>query len=59
MVALVGAGVYGSVAEVRRAIDFGETRTVPSRASRTYARLYEAYRGLAPALAPFYGIRKS
>jgi len=59
MVALVGAGVYGSVAEARGAIDFGETRTMPSKAAKTYARLYEAYRGLAPALAPFYGGGKS
>jgi len=59
MVALVGAGVYGSMAEARGAIDFGETRTMPSKAAKTYARLYEAYRGLAPALAPFYGGGKS
>jgi L-fuculokinase len=57
MVALVGAGVYGSVDEARRAIDFGETRTLPSDAAKPYARLYAAYRGLAPALAPFYAAR--
>jgi sugar (pentulose or hexulose) kinase len=55
MVALVGAGVYKSIDEARRAIDFGETRTRPSKNAKAYAALYEKWRGLAPALAPFYG----
>ncbi|MGB2975611.1 MAG: FGGY-family carbohydrate kinase, partial [Phycisphaerae bacterium] len=59
MVALVGAGVYGSVDEVRRRMDFGETRFEPSDAAGLYADLYEAYRGLAPALSPFYQRDKS
>jgi len=55
MVALVGGGVYTSIGEARRAIDFGETRIAPNRAAaKQYARLYAAHRKLAPALAPFY-----
>jgi len=54
IVALVGAGVYRSIAEARDAIDFGETRIEPSAAASAYARLYSAYRPLAPVLAPFY-----
>lgn len=58
MVALVGGGVYGSIDEARRAIDFGETVTEPSKkAVARYANLYGAYRRLAPALAPFYRAR--
>jgi L-fuculokinase len=54
IVALVGAGVYGSIEEARAAIDFGETRIEPSGDAATYADLYAAWKGLAPALAPFY-----
>ncbi len=54
IVALVGAGVYASIDEARDEIDFGETRVEPSRVASAYAGLYEAYKGLAPALAPFY-----
>jgi L-fuculokinase len=54
IVALVGAGVYASIDEARDEIDFGETRVEPSRAASAYAGLYEVYKGLAPALAPFY-----
>jgi len=55
MVALVGGGVYASIAQARRAIDFGETRITPNRAAtKQYARLYAAHKRLAPALAPFY-----
>jgi len=55
MVALVGAGVYRSVAQARREIDFGETRLRPAKDRHDrYGRLYRAYRKLAPALAPFY-----
>lgn len=54
MVALVGAGIYGSADEARGGIDFGETRIDPSDDRSAYADLYEAWRGLAPALAPFY-----
>ena len=54
MAALVGAGVYASFDEARHAIDFGETLTEPSPASAHYEPLYQAYRALAPALAPFY-----
>jgi L-fuculokinase len=57
MVALVGAGVFRSVDEAREAINFRETRTEPSAAAMTYAELYDTYKGLAPALAPFYRAR--
>jgi L-fuculokinase len=54
IVALAGAGVYGSIDEARAAIDFGETRVEPSADAAKYADLYTAWKGLAPALAPFY-----
>ncbi|MBE3070364.1 MAG: hypothetical protein IMZ66_09020, partial [Planctomycetes bacterium] len=53
--AFVGGGVYKSIDEARKAIDFGETVTEPSKAAaRAYGDLYAAYARLAPALAPFY-----
>ena len=59
MVAFVGAGIYRSVDEARRAIDFGESRIHPSRsAAKKYAALYATYKRLAPALAPFYAVGK-
>jgi L-fuculokinase len=54
MFALVGGGVFGSVAQAQEAMSVGETVVEPSADAAAYEALYQAYRALPPLLEGYY-----
>ena len=54
MVAFVGAGVFGSVAEAQRSFKLGETTFAPGRGRAAYDALSEKYLSVPVALRHFY-----
>ena len=54
IVAFVGAGVYGSIAEAQRGFKFGQTTFEPGRGRGVYEELFQKYLSVPKALRGFY-----